>query len=133
MLQRSIDKNRSNWHNQLYSALWAYCTTIKTVAGFTLFHLVHGTEAVLPIECEIPTLCTAVDLLPDTSPLEQCLLVLDHLNEYRRASLQHIEAMKKCSKVVYDQRVRPHIFHEGDLVLAYHVAKSKIGPEKFKP
>ena len=48
--------------------------------GFTLFHLVHGIEAVLPIECEIPTLHTIVDLLPDTSPLEQRLLFLDYLD-----------------------------------------------------
>jgi len=41
--------------------------------------------------------------------------------------------MKKCSKAAYDQRVRPHTFHEGDLVLAYHIAKSKIGLGKFKP
>jgi len=87
MLQCSIDKNHSNWHNQLYSALWAYRTTIKTTTGFTPFHLVHGMEAVLPIKCEIPTLRMVVDLLPDTSPLEQRLLFLDRLDEDQRASL----------------------------------------------
>jgi len=133
MLQRSIEKNRSNWNNPLYSALWAYRTTIKTAIGFTPFHLVHGTEAVLPIECEIPTLRSAVDLLPDTSPLEQHLLFLDRLDEDRRASLPHNEALKKRSKATYNQRVRRRTFHEGDLVLAYHTAKSKLGHGKFKP
>jgi len=41
--------------------------------------------------------------------------------------------MKRCSKDAYDQRVQPRTFHEGDLVLAYHMAKYKLGPKNFKP
>ena len=54
----------------LFSALWAYPTTMKIAIGFTPFHLVHGVEATLPIECEIPTLRTAIELLPDIDPME---------------------------------------------------------------
>ena len=79
----------------LFSTLWAYRTTVKTATGFTLFHLVHGVEATLPIECEIPTLHTAIDLLPDTAPMEQHLLNLESLDEDRRSSLQNNEAAKK--------------------------------------
>ena len=53
----------------LFPALWAYRTSVKTATGFTPFHLVFGEEAVLPIECEIPSLHLAVELLPDTQPL----------------------------------------------------------------
>jgi hypothetical protein len=79
----------------LFSMLWAYRTVVKTATGFTPFHLVHGVEATLPIECEIPTLCTAVKLLPDTAPMEHCLLNLESLDEYHQSSLQNIEAAKK--------------------------------------
>lgn len=48
---------------------------------FTPFLLVHGTEAVLPIECEIPTLHNFVDLLSDIKTLAQCLLFLERLDE----------------------------------------------------
>jgi hypothetical protein len=54
----------------LFSTLWAYRTVVKTVTGFTPFHLVHGVEATLHIECEIPTLRTAIELLPDTASME---------------------------------------------------------------
>jgi hypothetical protein len=67
----------------LFSMLWAYQTAVKTATGFTPFHLVHGVEATLSIECEIPTLCTAIELLPDTAPMEQCLLNLESLDEDR--------------------------------------------------
>jgi len=105
ILHWSIDKNHSNWHNQLYSTLWVYRTTIKTVTDSTPFHLVHGIEVILPIECEIP--------------------ILRSVDENQRASLQHNEAMKWCYKAIYDQRVQPHRFHEGDLVLALLAALGK--------
>jgi hypothetical protein len=61
----------------LYSALWAYRTSIKYATGFSPFQLVYGLEAVFPIECQIPSLKLAVHLLPDTSPLEERLVHLE--------------------------------------------------------
>jgi hypothetical protein len=52
-------------------------------------------EAVLPIECQIPSLKLAVELLPDTSPLEECLLYLEQLDEKRRDAASANEAHKK--------------------------------------
>jgi hypothetical protein len=60
----------------LFSALWAYRTVVKTATGFTPFHLVHGVEATFSIECEIPTLRTTIEILPDTTPIEHRLLNL---------------------------------------------------------
>ena len=64
-----------------YPALWAYRTSVKTATGFTLFQLVYGLESIFPIECDIPSLKLAVELLPDTSSLEERLLHLEHLDE----------------------------------------------------
>jgi hypothetical protein len=65
----------------LYSALWAYRTSVKTTTSFSPFQLVYELEAVLPIECQIPSLKLAVQLLPDTSPPEEQLVYLEQLNE----------------------------------------------------
>jgi hypothetical protein len=54
----------------LFSSLRAYIMTVKTSTGFTPFHLIHGIEATLPIKCIIPTLRTAIELLPNTAPME---------------------------------------------------------------
>ena len=81
MLQRTVNKHKTNWHYMLFFMLWAYRMTIKTTTSFTPFHLVHGFEATLPIECEIPTLHTTIELLPDTAPMEKCLLSLESLDE----------------------------------------------------
>jgi hypothetical protein len=87
MLQHTVNKHKTNWHHLLFSALWDYQTAVKTTTGFMPFHLVHGVEATLPIECEIPTLRTAIEILPDTSPMDQRLLNLDSLDEDCRCSL----------------------------------------------
>jgi hypothetical protein len=95
MLQRTVNKHKTNWHHMLFSVLWAYRMAVKTATGFTPFHLVHGVKETLPIECEIPTLCTAIELLPDTAPMEQRLLNLESLDEDRQSSLQNNKAAKK--------------------------------------
>jgi transposase InsO family protein len=70
ILQKIVNRSNSNYHIMLYPALWTYQTSVKTTTGFSPFHLVHGVESILPIECKIPSLKLAVELLPDTSDLE---------------------------------------------------------------
>ena len=65
----------------LYHALWAYRTTVKTANDFSPYQLVHGLESIFPVECKIPYLKLAVELLPDTSTLEECLVHLEQLDE----------------------------------------------------
>ena len=115
----------------LFFALWDYPTSIKTATGFTPFCLVHGIESVHPIKCQIPSLFLVVELLPDTSPLEEWLLQLEQTIEYRRASLQAIEAAKTRSKVHYDSHVHPHTFIKGGMVLVYEQPNDKLGKDEF--
>ena len=45
-----------DWHEKLYFALHAYRIGVRTSIGATLFSLVYGMEAVLPVEVEISSL-----------------------------------------------------------------------------
>eukprot|EP00253_Pinus_taeda_P029093 PITA_29093 len=115
------------------NALWAYRTSVKTSTGFTPFQLVYGLEAVLPIECEIPSLQIAVQLLPATSGEEKSLLYLAQLDENRRNATLVVETHTKRIKAQYDQNVTPRNFSKGDLVLLYDQANNKLGAGKFVP
>eukprot|EP00253_Pinus_taeda_P002720 PITA_02720 len=81
MLQCTIGMHKSNWHLMLFSALWAYRTSVKDATGFTPFQLVYCLEATLPIECEIPSLKLAVKLLPNTTTVEERLVYLQRLDK----------------------------------------------------
>jgi hypothetical protein len=142
ILQRTINSAKPNWHLMLYSALWAYRTSIKTTTGFSPFQLVYGLEAVFPIEFQIPYLKLAVQLLPDTSPLEERLVYLEQLDEQRRDVVLANEAHKHKVRCQYDRFVHPRIFFEGGfklscpqgvLVLVYDQDKDPLGVGKFKP
>ena len=65
----------------LYPNFWAYRTNVKTTTGFSPFQLVHGVEAVTPVECEIPSLKITIHVLPDMTELEEHLVHLEHLDE----------------------------------------------------
>jgi transposase InsO family protein len=107
ILQRTINSAKSNWNLMLYSTLWAYRTSVKTTTGFSPFQLVYRLEAVLPIEFQILSLKLVVQLLPDTSPLEERLLYLERFNEQRHDEALANEAHKQKFKCQYDQSVHP--------------------------
>ena len=67
--------------------------------GFSAYQLVHGVESVLPVECEIPSLKQAIELLPGTSPLEEHLVHLEQLDGQRQDALVALEVNKRRVKV----------------------------------
>ena len=113
----------------LYPALWAYRTVVNIATDFSPYQLVHGVESVLPVECEIPSLKLVVELLPNTSALEEHLV---HLEQHRDA-LVDLEVNKRRVKVQYDKSIHSRKFSEGDLVLLWDQAKEPLGVGKFNP
>ena len=93
----------------------------------------HGVESILPVECKISSLKLAVELLPETSALEERLVHLMQLDEQRRYFLVALEVNKHRVKFQYDMFVHPRRFSEGDLVLLWDQAKDPLGVEKFNP
>eukprot|EP00253_Pinus_taeda_P026101 PITA_26101 len=49
MRQRMIGVHKRDWYLILYSALWAYRTSVRNATGFTPFQLVYGLEEILPV------------------------------------------------------------------------------------
>ena len=104
--------------------------SVKTTTGFTPFQLVYGLEAVLPIECEIPSLKLAIEILPNTTGEEDHLLYLNQLDENHRDAAFRNETHKKQVKAQYNRNVHPRSFQQGDLVLTYDQQYDKLGKGK---
>jgi hypothetical protein len=132
MLQRMIGIHKTSWHTMLFSAFWSYQTSVMSATGFTPFQLVYGLEAILPIECAIPSLKLVVELLLNTSAEEEHLLYLMRLDETRHDATLVIEAQKKCVKAQYDKHFKPRIFSKVDLILLYEQDRDMLGAGKFE-
>ena len=62
ILQKMMETYR-DCPDKLPFALWGYRTSIRTSTGATLYSLVYGMEAVLPIEIEVPSLRVLAECL----------------------------------------------------------------------
>jgi len=60
ILVKTVNNSHKDWHLRIPYALWSYRTSIRTPTGATPFPLVYGSEVVLPLEIEIPSLRIAL-------------------------------------------------------------------------
>jgi transposase InsO family protein len=54
--KKMVTKNRRDWHDRLFEALWAYRVTVRTLTEATTYSLIYGCEAVFPLEVELLSL-----------------------------------------------------------------------------
>ena len=96
-------------------ALWAYRTTFKTATGHTPFSLSFGSEAVIPVELEVPShRVTYYDPMTNRALL---LESLDEIEEKRDEADMRAARHRRQMARYYDKKVRFRTFEPGDLVL----------------
>jgi transposase InsO family protein len=107
-----------DWHEKLPYALFAYRITARVSTGATPYSLVYGTEAVIPIEVEIPSLRVLMETQQDEA--EWVKTRYDQLNlieEKRLAALCHSQAYQQRISRSFDKKVKDRQIQEGDLVV----------------
>ena len=55
IIKKRLKKAKGGWVEELPFALWAYRTSYKTATGHTPFSLAYGSEAMVPVEVDVPT------------------------------------------------------------------------------
>ena len=110
----------TDWDTKLFAALWAYRTAYKVTTHSTPFQLVYGTEALIPIELELPSLQIAIsERLGDTESLQHWFARLEKLDEERAHAFLTMEATQNRRKSYYDSKLQMKSFKPGDYVLLY--------------
>ncbi|KAK9017849.1 hypothetical protein V6N11_000850 [Hibiscus sabdariffa] len=97
-----------DWHEKLPFALLAYRTSVRTSTGATPYSLVYGTEAVLPIEVEIPSLRILLEVELDEAEWVQARYdQLNLIEEKRLKAICHAQMYQKRMIRAHDKKVRP--------------------------
>jgi transposase InsO family protein len=60
ILKKTVTKNQRGWHNRLVEALWVYRVTVRTLMQATPYSFIYGSEAILPLEVQLPSLRVAI-------------------------------------------------------------------------
>ncbi|RDX97738.1 hypothetical protein CR513_19447, partial [Mucuna pruriens] len=123
-----------DWHNMLPYALHEYRTSVRTSTRATPYSLVYGTEAVLPVEVEIPFLKVLAEEEFDESEWVQSRLdQLNLIEEKHLTDVCHGQLYQQRMKNTFDTRVRPRVLKEGDLVLKKRLPNVKDPRGKWAP
>ena len=106
---RKMSKHYRDWPNKLHFALWGYRTSVRTSTGATPYSLVYGTEAVHPIELELPSLRIVLESeIPEAEWVRARYEQLALLDEKRLAALHHVQVYQKKIARHFNKKVRPN-------------------------
>jgi transposase InsO family protein len=114
-IYNDLNKFGKRWMKELPSVVWSLRTTLSRATGFSLFFLVYGAEAILPIDLEYDSPRTkAYDDRSNQTSREDSL---DQLEEARDVALLHSARYQQSLRCYHARRVRSQDFQVGDLVL----------------
>ncbi|XP_070042714.1 uncharacterized protein [Nicotiana tomentosiformis] len=117
ILRKMVD-NYKKWHEKLPFALLGYCTTVRTSTGATPYLFVYGTEAVIPVKVEIPSLRIIQEAeLSDAEWVQSRYEQLALIDEKRTNVVCHGQLYHNRMARAFNKKVRPRQFALGQLVL----------------
>jgi hypothetical protein len=110
-----LEKAKHAWVDELPTMLWSLRTTPNAATQETPFFLVHGVEAMLPVEIthEAPRIL-AYDKTTSNEALQDDI---DALDEARYVALERSTQYQQSLRNYHSTRVRPRSFVVGCLVL----------------
>ncbi|KAH9293958.1 hypothetical protein KI387_040839, partial [Taxus chinensis] len=118
ILAKVTSRAGRDWHLHIPFALWAYRTSIRTPTGATPFSLIYGSEDVLPLEVQIPSLRVSLrEFVSDEDYRQNRLAQLELLDERHLNALEHHQVYLEHVKRAYNKHLQHRDFKIGDLVL----------------
>ncbi|KAG9444925.1 hypothetical protein H6P81_016265 [Aristolochia fimbriata] len=105
ILKKTIGAHKRSWDEKLPEALWAYRTSVRTATQSTPYSLVYGTEAVLPLEVQLPSLRIAVRERLTTEKCAQLRLTeLESLDKQLLEAQQRLECYQSRMTKAFNKK-----------------------------
>jgi hypothetical protein len=120
ILTKTVQLHHKDWVDRFPEALWAYRTTWRNTTGHTPYELVYGKQVLLPIEFQVKTFRTAMQLGMDLDEAKkQRILQLNELDEIRQDALQRTTLIQEQRTKWHDKYIKKKSFQSGDWALLY--------------
>ncbi|XP_070057319.1 uncharacterized protein [Nicotiana tomentosiformis] len=126
--------NYKQWHEKFPFSLLGYRTMVRTSTGKTIYLLVYGTEVVIPAKVEIPSLRIIQEVeLSDAEWVQGHYEQLALINGKRMNAVCHSPLYQNRMARVFNKKVRPRQFIQGQLVLKWIFLHQDEAKGKFSP
>ncbi|XP_015160076.1 uncharacterized protein [Solanum tuberosum] len=133
ILRKIVDSHKQ-LHEKLPYALLGYRTTIRTSTGETPYMLVYGSEVVIPVEVEIPSLRIIQEVgLDDAEWIRSRHEQLKLINEKMMDAVGHDQLYQNRMTKAFNKKVKPRRFTPGQLVLKKIFPHQGEAKGKFAP
>ncbi|KAG9442458.1 hypothetical protein H6P81_018312 [Aristolochia fimbriata] len=109
ILKKTIGAHTKSWDENLGESLWPYKITFQTPTQSTPYLLVYGTEAVLPLEVQLPSLRMAIR---EGLTIEECAQL--RLAELESLDEQRLEYYQSRMTRAFNKKVRLRSFQKGN-------------------
>lgn len=110
IFSKTVQNSTSAWDSKLLDELWAYRTPYKVTTEFIPVQLVYGQEATKPVELEMPSLRTIVDILSDDESLEEKVAMLECIDKVQSRAYLNMTTIQKRCKTYYDSKMKSQTF-----------------------
>jgi hypothetical protein len=131
ILRKTIIDSKRDWNVKLTTTLWVYRTTFNVTTQATPFSLVYELETTIPIEFEVESLRVVIgSRLTDSQSSRIRPTTLKELDEKRKITAQHIEAIQRRRKITFDKKHKKRALKPGMMVMILDARKLEF-PGKF--
>jgi len=113
-LRKRLDSAKGQWPEELVEVLWGYRCTPQSATNESLFSLVYGANAMIPLEIGEPSLRR--ELYDSTHNHQNMATHLDLLPQLREKAQIRNLAVKQRAARRYNANLCPRSFIKGDLV-----------------
>ncbi|XP_070042660.1 uncharacterized protein [Nicotiana tomentosiformis] len=133
ILRKMVD-NYKQWHEKLPFGLLGYSTIVHTSTGANPYLLVYGTQVVIPVEVEIPSLrIIQEDELSDAEWVWNRYEQLDLIDGKKMNAVCHGQLYHNRMARAFNKKVRSRQFTQGQLVLKRIFPHQDEAKGKFSP
>lgn len=116
-MRKTIQEKPRSWHQILPQILWENNISKRTNTGISLYTLIYGHDAIVPMKIVVPSMRIAFqERLTMEEFNEAMILELKNIDEARLKALDIMKANKQKIAKAYNKKSKKKYFEEGELV-----------------